>query len=52
MIFAVTSGYMSLYEDFAKFIDQKDNVGLLKGAKNALRNLVKKQYASIESMYC
>ena len=51
LIFAATSGKTEYYEKVAEFINQKDNVGELTGSGHALRDLIKKQYASIKGAY-
>ena len=51
VIFAVTSRMISAYENFAEFIGQRDNVGLLTGGGYDLRDLIRKLYASITRMY-
>ena len=50
IIFAATSGIKHYYQKVAEFIDQKDNVGLLTSSGYALRDMIKTQYASIQSM--
>ena len=51
VIFAVTKAMEPVYKEFAKFIDQKDNVGILTGTESALRDLIQTQYEEIKSMY-
>ena len=58
IIFAIAGKKEGYYKTFAEFIGQKENVGLLATVSNSqvtekdkLKDLIKKQYNSIKSMY-
>ena len=58
IIFAITDSTQSIYKEFAEYIGQKDNVGLLPTKagsavtdQNRLKDLIAQQYDSIKRMY-